>query len=201
MSSPLGMVGAPVSVLQQLWSPAWCPVGVMQTHKQEGTCHDEASRLGALSDMGRASVVMRQQDGRGYCFEGIARAAEAAVAAVEQQGGGRVRPRWDEHGAGAGACVALLASGVADELADGAQRRQVLAPALVSLLLVLDRVPGEEDEDEANELEAGGQAEVHEAERGDVVLPAGAVHAAVLLPQHAGGVDHSTEVDGRGDVG
>ena len=127
-------------------------------------------------------MVMRQQDGRGYCFEGVARAAEAAVATVEQQGGGRVGPRRDEHRAGAGACVAFLASSVADELADGAQRRQVLAPALVSLLLVLDRVPGEEDEDEADELEAGGQAEVYEAERGDVVLPAGAVHAAVLLP-------------------
>lgn len=108
--------------------------------------------------------MMRQQDGWGYCFEGVARAAQAAVASVEQQGGGRVRPRWDEHGAGAGACVAFLASGVADEVADGAQRRQVLAPALGSLLLVLDRVPGEEDEDEADELEAGGQAEVHKTE-------------------------------------
>ncbi len=144
---------------------------------------------------------MRQQNGRGYCFEGVAGAAEAAVAAVEQKGGGRVGPRWDEHGAGAGARVAFMAPGVADELADGAQRRQVLAPALGPLLLVLDRVPGEEDEDEADELEAGGQAEVDEAERGDVVLPAGAVHAAVLLPQHAGGVDHSTKVYGRGDVG
>lgn len=125
-----------------------------------------------LSDMGGASVVMRQQDGRGYCFEGVAGATEAAVTAVEQQGGGRVGPWWDEHGAGAGAGVALLASGVAYELADGAQRRQVLAPALGPVLLVLYRVPGEEDEDEAYELEAGGQAEVDEAERGDVVLPA-----------------------------
>ncbi len=123
------------------------------------------------------------------------------MAPVEQQGGGRVRPRRDEHGAGAGACAALLASGVADELADGAQRRQVLAPALGSLLLVLDRVPGEEDEDEADELEAGSQAKVNKAEGGDVVLPAGAVDAAVLLPQHAGGVDHSTKVDRRRDVG
>lgn len=117
-----------------------------------------------LSDMGGASVVIRQEDGRGYCFEGVARAAEAAVSAVEQQGGGRVGPRWDEHGAGAGACVAFVASGVADKLTDGAQRRQVLAPALGSIFLVLDRVPGEEDEDEADELEAGGQAEVDEAE-------------------------------------
>ena len=49
--------------------------------------------------------------------------------------------------------------------------------------------------------EAGRKAEVDEAEGGDVVLPAGAVHAAVLLPQHARGVDHRAKVDGRGDVG
>lgn len=97
--------------------------------------------------------------------------------------------------------MAFLAPGMADELADSAQRRQVLAPALGTLLLVLDRVPGEEDEDEADELEASGQAKVDEAEGGDVILPAGAVHAAVLLPQHAGGVDYSTKVDGCGDVG
>jgi len=123
------------------------------------------------------------------------------VAPAEQQGGGRVEPRRDEHGAGAGASVAFVASGVADELADRAQRREALAPAIGPILLVLDRVPGEEDEDEAHKLEAGRQAKVDEAEGGDVVLRAGAVHAAVLLPQHAGGVDHGAEVDGRGDVG
>lgn len=145
--------------------------------------------------------MMWQQDGGSYCFEGVARAAEAAVAAVKQEGGWRLGPRRDEHGAGTGARVALLASGVAYELADGTQWRQVLTPALSLRLLVLDRVPGEEDEDEADEFQAGGQAEVDEAERGDIVLPAGAVHAAVLLPQHAGGVDHSTEVDGCRYVG
>lgn len=76
-----------------------------------------------------------------------------------------------------------------------------LEPALHSLLLVLDGVPGEEDEEEAEELEAGGQAKVDEAQGGDVVLPAGAVDAAVLLPQHAGGVDDGAEVNGRRDVG
>lgn len=94
------------------------------------------------------------------------------MTAVKQEGGRRVGPRRDEHGTGAGARVALLASGVAYELADGAQRRQVLTPALSLRLLVLDRVPGEEDEDEAHELQAGSQAKVDEAERGDVVLPA-----------------------------
>lgn len=67
-----------------------------------------------LSDIGRSSVLMWQQDGRCYCFEGVAGAAQAAVATVEQQGGGWVRPRRDEHGAGAGACMAFLASGMAD---------------------------------------------------------------------------------------
>ena len=90
---------------------------------------------------------------------------------------------------------------MADELADSAQRGKVLAPALGLVLFVLDRVPGEEDEDKADKLQASRQPKVHEAERGDVVLPAGAVHAAVLLPQHAGGVDHSAKVDWGGDVG
>ena len=54
-------------------------------------------RLGMPSDMSRTSMVMWQQDGRGYCFEGIARATEAAVATVEQQGSGWVRPWRNEH--------------------------------------------------------------------------------------------------------
>ena len=158
--------------------------------------------------------MIGHQDGWGYCFEVVAGATEAAVAVVEQEGGGGaaaaggvVGPRGDEHGAGARAGVALVAAHVADELADGAQWGQgqvmvvVVAAAAGAVLLVLDGVPGEEDEDEAHKLEAGGQAEVDEAEGGDVVLPAGAVHAAVLLPQHAGGVDDGAEVDGRGDVG
>lgn len=57
-----------------------------------------------------------------------------------------------------------MAAGVADELTDGAQRRQVLAPALSPRLFVLYRVPGEEDEDKTHELQAGGQAKVDEAE-------------------------------------
>lgn len=195
---------SPTAAVEPRLASDWCEADTVwrrNTNRKAQVTMDPRGRLGALSDVCGASVVMRQEDGRGYCFEGVAGAAEAAVATVEQQGGGRVRPGRDEHGAGAGARVAFVASGVADELADGAQRRQVLAPALGPILLVLDGVPGEEDEDEADELEAGGQAEVDEAEGGDVVFPAGAVHAAVLLPQHAGGVDHSTKVDGRGDVG
>lgn len=98
--------------------------------------------------------------------------------------------------------MALVAARVADEAAHGVDGRQVaLQPALHSLLLVLDGVPGEEDEEEAEELEAGCEAEVDEAQGGDVVLPAGTVDAAVLLPQHAGGVDDSAEVNGCGNVG
>lgn len=114
--------------------------------------------------MGGASVLMRQQYWRGYCFEGIAGATEAAVASIEQQGGGRVRSRRDEHRAGASASVAFVAPGVANELTDGAQWREALPPALGPVLLVLDRVPGEEDKDEADKLEAGGQAKIDEAE-------------------------------------
>lgn len=94
------------------------------------------------------------------------------MTAVEQQGSRRVRSGQDEDRAGTSASMAFVAAGVANELADSAEGRQALAPAFGPLLLVLDRVPGEEDENEADELEAGSQAEVDEAEGGDVVLPA-----------------------------
>lgn len=97
--------------------------------------------------------------------------------------------------------MALAGTRLTHELAHCAERRQAGAPALHPILLTFDGVPGEKDEDEADELEAGGQTEVDEAERGDVILPARPVHTAVLLPQHACGVDHSTEVDGRRYVG
>lgn len=98
--------------------------------------------------------------------------------------------------------MALVAAGVADEAAHGVDGRQVaLEPALYPLLFVLNGVPGEEDEEEAKELEASSEAEVHEAQRSDVILPAGAVDAAVLLPQHAGGVDDGPEINGSRDVG
>lgn len=106
-----------------------------------------------------------------------------------------------ENRAGAGASVALVPSHVTDELTDGAQRRKMLLPALQPILFVFNGVPGEKDEHEAHKLEAGSQAEVDEAEGSDVVLPARAVNAAVLLPEHTGGVDHRPEVDGRGNVG
>lgn len=143
----------------------WCKADTEQCRDRKArVTMNPGERLRVLSDMGGASVVMRQHDGRGYCFEGVAGATEAAVAAVEQESSGGVGPWRDEHRAGAGAGVAFLATGVAYELTDGAKRRQVLAPALGPVLLVLYRVPGEEDEDESNELEAGGQAKVDEAE-------------------------------------
>lgn len=101
-----------------------------------------------------------------YCFECISRAALAAVAVVKRC--------WIEHKrwARASTCVALAGTHLTHELAHCAERRQARAPALQPILLAFDGVPGEEDEDKADELEAGGQAEVDEAERGDVVLPA-----------------------------
>lgn len=143
----------------------WCEADIERCRDRKArVTMNPGGRLRVLSDMGGASVVMRQQDGRGYCFEGIARATEAAVATVEQEGSRRVGSWWDEHGAGAGAGVAFLASNMAYELADSAKWRQVLAPALGPILLVLYRVPGEENEDKAYKLEAGSQAKVDEAE-------------------------------------
>lgn len=98
--------------------------------------------------------------------------------------------------------MALVATWVADKTAHCVDRRHVaLEPALHPLLPVLDGVPGEEDEQETEELEAGSEAEVDKAQRCDVILPAGAVDTTVLLPQHAGGVYYSTKVNGCRDVG
>lgn len=105
-----------------------------------------------------------------------------------------------EGGTGASPRVALLAPGMADELADRAQRGNVLLPALQPVLLALDGVPREEDEDEAHKLKTGGQTKVNKAEGGDVILPARAVDATILLPQHTGGIDDGAEVDGCGNV-
>lgn len=147
--------------------------------------------------------------GRSYCFELVAGATLGADSTVQGTSARRSVGNQsvgvgagDVDGAGAGAGVAFVAARVADEASHGVDGRQVaLEPALHPLLLVLDGVPGEEDEEEAEELEAGGEAEVDEAQGGDVVFPAGAVDAAVLLPQHAGGVDDGAEVNGCRDVG
>lgn len=130
-----------------------------------------------------------------YCFERVSRAALAAVAMVNRC---RIKSK---RRARASTCVALAATRMTHQLAHCAKRRQSRAPGLQPILLAFDGVPGEEDEDEPDKFQAGSQAEVDEAERGDVVLPARAVHAAVLLPQHARRVNHSTEVDGGRYVG
>lgn len=109
--------------------------------------------------------------GRGYCFEGVSWAALAAVSALERGLVGRFET-GSKYWAGAGASVALLASSVADEIAHCAQRGKMLLPALQAVLFVFNRIPGEEDEDEAYKLEAGCQAEVDEAEGSDVILRA-----------------------------
>lgn len=93
-----------------------------------------------------------------YCFKRVSRAALAAVAAVKRS--------WVEHKCRARAStrVALAGTRVAHELTHCTDRRQARPPALQPILLAFDGVPGEEDEDEADELEAGCQAEVDEAE-------------------------------------
>lgn len=144
----------------------------------------------------------RARGRRGYCFQAlqaVPRAALAAEAPVEDGDDGRF-VAWYIYGTGAGTGVPLVTPGVADEVANRVHGREVFQPALQTLFLVLDGVPGEEDEDEANELEAGGQAEVDEAKGSDVVLPAGAVDATVLLPQHTGGVDHRPKIDGSRNI-
>lgn len=160
-------------------------------------------RLGRRADGCSRGARGCSCSGRCGSFQLLAGAALGADAPVEGVGGqsGGVAA-WDVNGTGARAGVTLTAAGVAHQAAHGVHGRQVaLQPALHPLLLVFDGVPGEEDEEEAQEFEAGGEAEVDEAQRGDVVLPAGAVDATVLLPQHAGGVDDCTKVDGSGDVG
>lgn len=60
--------------------------------------------------------------------------------------------------------MALVATWVADEAAHSIDRRQVVfEPALHPLFLVFDGVPGEEDKEEAKELEAGSKAKVDKA--------------------------------------
>lgn len=115
--------------------------------------------------------VLQRSRGRGYCFERISWAALAAVSALERGLVGGFGT-GSEDGAGAGASVALLASSVADEFAHGAQRGEMLLPALQAILFVFNRVPGEEDEDETHKLEAGSQAEIDKAEGSDIILPA-----------------------------
>lgn len=93
-----------------------------------------------------------------YCFKRVSRAALAAVAVVKRS--------WIEHKrrARASTRVALASTSMAHKLTHCAERRQARVPALQPILLALDGVPGEEDEDEADELEAGCQAKVDEAE-------------------------------------
>ncbi len=162
---------------------------------------DRKARGGRCQGSRSSNVHFLQWAGRwGYCFEGVSGAALAAVSAVERVLVGGLGTGC-ENRAGAGTSVALVASRVTDELADGAQRRQMPLPALQTILFVFNWIPGEENEHKAHKLEAGGQAEVHEAEGSDIVLPARAVNATVLLPEHAGGVNHRTKVDWCGNVG
>lgn len=100
-----------------------------------------------------------------YCFQAIARATVTTAKSV---------PTWhcsvgvlgrarQEDGTGACAGVAFVTSGVADEMAHRVQRRKSVRVRERLLLAALQRIPGEKDEEEAQELQARCQPEVNEA--------------------------------------
>lgn len=63
--------------------------------------------------------MWHQQRGRERVYCSV-NEGEGAVTPVEKECHGRVVARWDEHRAGAGSGVALLAPHVADEVRDSA---------------------------------------------------------------------------------
>lgn len=110
---------------------------------------------------------------------------------------------WQEDRTGACAGVAFVTSCVTDKVAHRVQRgKRVSVRVSVRLFLApFQRIPGEEDEQEAQELQACRQPKVNKAEGSDIVLPTGPMETTILLPQHTGGVNHSSKIDRSGDVG
>ncbi len=141
--------------------------------------------------------------GRSYCFQAIARAAVTTAKGVSSWhcSMGVFYRAWQEDRTGACAGVAFVASCVTDEVAHRVQREKRVCVCLRLLLVLLQRIPGEEDEQEAQELQACRQPKVNKAEGSDIVLPAGPMETTILLPQHTGGVNHSSKIDRSGDVG
>ncbi len=143
--------------------------------------------------------------GRSYCFQAIARAAVTTAKGVSSWhcSVGVFCQAWQEDRTGACAGVAFVASCVTDEVAHCVQRgkRVCVRVCLRQLLAPLQRIPGEKDEQEAQELQARRQPKVNKAEGSDIVLPAGPMETTILLPQHTGGVNHSSKIDRSGDVG
>lgn len=91
----------------------------------------------------------------------------------------------------------LLGSGVgaAHHLAHSAQREFSPPPPLQFVLLVFNGVPGQKNKNEADKFEAGRQTEIDKTKWGHVVLPAGALYATFVLPEHARGIDNCSEVN------
>lgn len=143
--------------------------------------------------------------GRSYCFQAIPGATVTTAKGVSSWHGsmGLFNWPWQEDRTGACARVAFVTSGVADEVAHRVQRgKRVRVRVCVRLLLTpLQRIPGEEDEQEAQELQARRQPKVNKAEGSDIIFPAGPMETTILLPQHTGGVNHSSKIDRSGDVG
>lgn len=99
--------------------------------------------------------------------------------------------------------MTFVTSGMADEVAHRVQRGKRVRVCVCERLLLtpLQRIPSEEDKQEAQELQARRQTKVNKAEGSDIVLPAGPMETTVLLPQHTGGVNHSSKIDRSGDIG
>lgn len=137
-----------------------------------------------------------------YCFQAIARATVTTAKGVPiwHWSVGVFRQAGQEDRTRACAGVAFVTSGVADEVAHRVQRRKSVRMRGRLLLATLQRIPGKEDEEEAQELQARCQTEVNKSKGCDIVLPAGSMETAVLLPQHTCGVNHSSKINRSGDV-
>lgn len=100
-----------------------------------------------------------------------------------------------EGWAGCSPGVFLRLVGLAHYPTHSAQREFSAPPPLQLIFFVFDRVPGQENKNKAHKFEASRQTEVDETERRHVVLPARPLHSTFLLPEHTGGVNHSSKVN------
>lgn len=105
-----------------------------------------------------------------------------------------------EGRAGPSPGILVRTVGVAHQLAHGAQGELSPPLPLQRVLLVFDGVPGQKNKNKANKLEARCQAKIDETKRCHIVLPARALHSALLLPEHAGGVNNRSKINRSGDV-
>lgn len=104
-------------------------------------------------------------------------------------------PLAAESGTRSSPGVLIGVVGVAHHLTHSAQREFSPPLPLQLVLLVLNGVPSQKNKNKANKFEAGRQAKIDKTKRCHVVLPARALHATLLLPEHAGGVNHCSKVN------